>query len=295
MGEGKILIVEDNRELAKMLRDFFRSWGYDVITTSWGEEALAISQKWIPDVIIQDIRLPDIDGYEVVRRLQGNLRTRQIAVIFLTELDGREKKLQGLKLGAIDYVVKPFDLVELGLKVSNALRSLRQPNLFNPVTRLPEETLLAEELRPVLGGKSWGALRVTLEGLDAFREVYGFAAGNDLLKAVALVISNTVSEVYDGGGLMGHLNEADFLVVGTQEKITTLEEKLVKRLQQTVACFYPAGELAFDPDDPYRVQQPQMKLFISRVSSAEEPCNTLSDLKKATARTRRLIDTIPGE
>jgi len=136
-----ILIVEDDLDLAEMLNAYFRVQGYDVLTAAWGEDAVRISQENTPDIVLLDIRLPDIDGYEVCRRMRTQRRTENLPIIFLTERRDRIDKLQGLELGVVDYITKPFDIQELRLRVRNALRRASLESLVNPVTGLPEGAL----------------------------------------------------------------------------------------------------------------------------------------------------------
>ena len=91
----KILIVEDDLDVAEMLNAYFRVQGYEVFTVNWGEDGVRAGQTIFPDLIILDIRLPDIDGYEVARRLRGDRRTNEIPIIFLTEKRERIDRLQG--------------------------------------------------------------------------------------------------------------------------------------------------------------------------------------------------------
>ena len=118
MGEenGTLLIIEDDLDIAGMLNDYFRVQGYDVITANWGEDGIRSCEQNQPDIIILDIRLPDIDGFEVARRLRDDRKTKEIPIIFLTEKRQREDRLTGLKLGADDYITKPFDVQELRLR-----------------------------------------------------------------------------------------------------------------------------------------------------------------------------------
>ena len=85
-GKSKILIVEDDLDVAEMLNAYFRVQGYEVFTINWGEDGARAAQTVLPDLIILDIRLPDIDGYEVARRVRTDRRTNEIPIIFLTEL-----------------------------------------------------------------------------------------------------------------------------------------------------------------------------------------------------------------
>ncbi len=117
-----ILIVEDDLEVAEMLNEYFRVQGYKTLTANWGEDAVRTSEESPPDLILLDIRLPDIDGYQVAQRLRAGVRTKNIPIIFLTEKRDRLDRLHGLELGADDYVSKPFDIQELRLRVRNTLR-----------------------------------------------------------------------------------------------------------------------------------------------------------------------------
>jgi DNA-binding response OmpR family regulator len=114
MSEGRMLIVEDDFDISNMLRIYFQSHGYEVAVAQRGEDALAMCRKQLPHIIVLDIMLPDMDGYDVCRELRSNLRTSHVPIIFLTQKDERSDKIHGLELGADDYITKPFDLEELG-------------------------------------------------------------------------------------------------------------------------------------------------------------------------------------
>ena len=118
----QILVVEDNVELAEMLQAYFLGEGYQVRIAGRGADAFTMVEQFLPDIITLDINLPDIDGYELCRRLRQIRPARHIPVIFLTEKRERADKLEGLELGAVDYITKPFDVLELGLRVRNWLR-----------------------------------------------------------------------------------------------------------------------------------------------------------------------------
>lgn len=235
----KILIVEDDPDVAEMLTAYFRSQEYDVSTVNWGEDGVRSSQQSPPDLVILDIRLPDIDGYEVARRLRGDRRTADIPIIFLTEKRDRADRLQGLEIGADDYITKPFDIQELRLRVRNALKRISQGSLTNPVTGLPEGALVDEKLSEVLGRDGVALLFVSLENMDAFREAYGFVASDDVLRAISLMIANTMREISRPDDFLGHLSGTDFILVLPPSNLAALSEKLRARLDQAMEYFYP--------------------------------------------------------
>jgi len=116
-----ILIVEDDVEIAQMLRVFFESKGYQALIAPRGEKALELCQRQLPNIVLLDILLPGIDGYEVCRRLKSNQQTKNVPVIFLTQKDERADQIIGLGLGADAYITKPFDIAELESSVERLI------------------------------------------------------------------------------------------------------------------------------------------------------------------------------
>lgn len=237
--KSKILIVEDDPDVAEMLTAYFRSQEYEVFTVNWGEDGVRSALQVNPDLAILDIRLPDIDGYEVARRLRTDRRTANIPIIFLTEKRDRADKLQGLEIGADDYITKPFDIQELRLRVRNALTRVSQGTLTNPVTGLPEGALVDEKLSEVLGKDGASLLFVSIENMGSFREAYGFVASDDVLRAVSLMIVNTMREFSRPEDFLGHLSSAEFILVVPPSNLAALSDKLRSRLEQSVEYFYP--------------------------------------------------------
>jgi PleD family two-component response regulator len=241
LGEAKptLLIVEDDLDLAEMLQGYFRTQDYEVLTAFRGGEAVQSCRYNHPDLVILDIRLPDFDGFEVARRLRGNRRTEDIPIIFLTEKRNRVDKLQGLELGADDYLTKPFDIQELRLRVRNTLRRSARSALNNPVTGLPEGVLVDERLSECLAEESWGILLISLLHLDAFSATYGFVTSDDVLRAVALMIQNAVRELGSPSDFLGQIGPTDFVVVTTPEALLVLSERIRARLDGSLDYFYP--------------------------------------------------------
>jgi len=235
----KILIVEDDPDVSEMLNAYFRVQGYDVFTVNWGEDGVRAGQSVLPDLVILDIRLPDIDGYEVAKRLREDRRTQEIPIIFLTEKRERGDRLQGLEVGADDYITKPFDVQELRLRVRNALKRVNQGSLTNPVSGLPEGPLVEERLSDVIHKSGWALLHISISHLDSFRDAYGFVASDDVLRAISLMIHNTMKESGATEDFLGHISPTDFVVVLTPESMPVFQKQIKSRLEQSLDYFYP--------------------------------------------------------
>ena len=117
-----VLIVDDERHNRELLEVMLRPEGYVLLSATTGEEALALVQRQQPDLILLDVMMPGMDGYEVARKIKGNPATEGIPVIMLTALDDRNSRMLGLSAGAEDFLTKPLDRAELSMRVRNLLR-----------------------------------------------------------------------------------------------------------------------------------------------------------------------------
>lgn len=236
----QILIVEDDLDLSEMLSAYFKVQDYDVLTAAWGKEALDLAQSNNVSLVMLDIRLPDIDGYEVCRQLRLQRRTQNVPIIFLTEKRDRVDKLQGLELGVVDYITKPFDVQELRLRARNAISRAARQTSSNPVTELPESELAEQRLGELLiTDNPWSVLLIAIKGMSEFRESYGFVAADDVLRAITMMIKNAVREYGNEEDFVGHLAPEDFIVITTPEKVTTLRHRIATRINQSTEYFYP--------------------------------------------------------
>lgn len=240
MEKPQILIVEDDLDLSEMLNAYFRVQNYEVYTAAWGEEALQLSRDHELDIVVLDIRLPDIDGYEVCRQMRQQRRTQDIPIIFLTEKRDRIDKLQGLELGVVDYITKPFDIQELRLRIRNALNRANRQTLVNPVTDLPEGAMVEDRLTGLTTStEPWALLQMSISSLSTFREMYGFVAADDVLRAVTLMVRNAVREHGNASDYVGHLGPETFIIITTPDNVTRIRERIESRIRQSREYFYP--------------------------------------------------------
>ncbi|MCA9998718.1 MAG: response regulator [Anaerolineales bacterium] len=276
-----IFIVEDETDLCEMLTAYFRAQGYDVKNANRGEDAVTAIQEVLPDLAMLDIRLPDIDGFEVCRRMREGRRTQNIPVIFLTEKREQTDIYGGLQLGAVDYITKPFDIQELRLRVRNALKRTQLPNQFNPVTSLPEGSIVSEQLEKLLARPDWGVVYIQMGGLTAFRDKYGFVAADDVTRAVSVMIGNALKDAGSPDDFIGHTNSHDYVILTTAGRQKRLADRCRMRLQPSIQYFYPAL-------DRSRVKLlPEAERLSIQVSSMSAADNSPGEV-------RTLIRTVPG-
>ncbi len=283
----RMLVVEDDRDTAEMLAAYFEAQGYDVTPVAWGADAVRQAQEGAtPDLILLDIRLPDMDGFEVCKRLRSHRRTQYVPIIFLTERRERGDRLSGLELGAVDYITKPFDVQDLRLRVRNILRRSKYQTLVHPVTGLPNQELVDERLNVLLTQHNWALLTIEAGGLDAFADRYGFVARDDALRAVALLMNNAVKEGQSDpeSSFVGQLSDNSFVIIVDGGRAAELRERLMARIKQSINFFYPAKERA--PAD----ERPQLTFALGLITAQNGPYADGEAVKDASLKSMQPLE-----
>jgi two-component system OmpR family response regulator len=144
--DARLLVVEDEPNILELLSASLRYAGFDVVTAAAGTEAVQAAQRHRPDLIVLDVMLPDMDGFDVIRRLRGG--GARIPVVFLTARDATEDKIRGLSGGGDDYMTKPFSLEELVARIRTILRRTGQATA-DSARLLFEDLEMDEESREV--------------------------------------------------------------------------------------------------------------------------------------------------
>ena len=292
MSQGRILVVEDDFDISNMLRIYFQSQDYEVVVAPRGEDALEMCQRQLPDIIVLDIMLPDLDGYDVCRELRGNLRTSHIPIIFLTQKDERSDKIHGLELGADDYVTKPFDVEELKLRVKNAIARAAYESLTNPITGLPSGRLIEDQLRQLMRQDDWGVIYMGIQGFREFDEVYGFVASEDVLRFTAMILGEVVDSVGMGNDFIGHVGGDDFIVITLKSLVTSLVKDLNQRFDEGIGTHYDwqtrqQGYLVVRDEAGNETKSDLMRLSIGVVMIDDGPFADIREITEAAASTRR--------
>ena len=171
MANQRILIADDEPDIRLVLRTRLELEGFAVIEARDGAEAVRVAQTETPDLIVLDVMMPEMDGVEVCNRLRASFNTRNIPVIMLTARAGRDDKIAGLTKGANDYITKPFDLNELTQRVRNTLDWSRQQRSASPLTGLPGNHSINDEIRRRLADqRSFALLQIDIDHFKAFND-----------------------------------------------------------------------------------------------------------------------------
>lgn len=265
MSQKRLLIIEDDVDVSEMLMAYFQSQGYEVFHAEEGAEGIALSRAKFPNLILLDVMLPDMDGFDVCRVLRTTTRTKYIPITFLTQRDARADKVAGLELGADDYVTKPFDIDELRLRIQGSIRRATRDHLHETRTGLPSGPLIQAEINRLFGQEGWHYLDISLIGLSPFREVYSFIAADEALGLTAQVLSETVSACGTPNDFIGTPEEGHFVILtyssDLQSFIVSLQKTFTERIK-TIYNFADAerGHLLLNPGTPEERTEPLMTL-----------------------------------
>ncbi|HPH95081.1 MAG TPA: response regulator [Anaerolineaceae bacterium] len=299
MGKARLLIVEDDPDISNMLRIYFAGLGYDVDAALRGGEALEKSRHVMPHLIVLDIMLPDIDGYEVCRTLRTNTRTSHVPVIFLTQKDERSDKLQGLELGADDYITKPFDIEELRFRVQNAINRSERESLTDPQTGLPAGRLIEDQLRRVIRQKNWALMDIRLNHFEPFKDVYGFIAANDVLRFTGMLLGEVVDAAGTQNDFVGHAGGDNFIIITSEANAEMVRKQVKERFNEEIQTYYnfmdrQQGFISVPRPDGTAENAPLMTIAIGVVSPTQQMFADIREITELAAEARRQ-DSLSGK
>jgi len=202
----KVLIVDDSPEAVALVKVRLTKEGLDVISADCGAAGLETVRRELPDLILLDVDMPDISGFDVCRMLKADPELCMIPVVFLSVLDTAEDKVRGLNIGAIDYVTKPFDAFELQARVNAALRTkymqdlLTQRANIDPLTGLPNlramTTRLNEEwARVERHGRPLSFVMFEVDRFDRIKDAHGRSASDRALQVTSETIASQCRQI----------------------------------------------------------------------------------------------------
>ncbi len=241
--KGSVLIVSDDEASVDLLRQYFSNAHYQIMTASAKDEALNLTRQRLPQAIIIDLDVPELDVAALCAEVRSSPRTRHIHITLLTPQSRQDERLQALSSGADEFMPKPVDAEELGLRLRNALRRAQFQNLVDPVTGLPGPRLIEEQLRQLLRRQDdWALIRSNLRGFKPFNTVYGFLAGEEVLRFVAQTLSHTIEQLGTRDDFLGHTGGDNFVVVTTSDRAEAVRQALIERINEGLRAHYSFRE-----------------------------------------------------
>lgn len=296
----RILVVDDDRNLRKIIQTNLELAGYDVSTAPNGEEALKLLDSMQPDLVVLDVMMPLMDGYEVARRIRRHPSNTHVPIIMLTAKSEVEDKLAGFEAGADDYVTKPFGPQELLARVRAKIRRVEVDASLSPLTRLPGNLAIEGELRRRIETKEpFAVLYLDLDNFKAFNDVYGFTHGDE---AIQLVASSAVDVVRRRGtpqDFVGHIGGDDFIIVTLPPRAEEIAREIIDMFDRDIRKLYTLQDLRqgfIETRDRRGTLNrfPIMSLSVAIVGNDQRPLDNYAQIGEAAAELKRYAKSIGG-
>jgi len=215
----RVLVVDDEEHIRRILKFQLEKNGYEVVTAENGEEALKLVRRSMPDLILLDLMMPKIDGFEVCRQLRADFQTNQIPIIMLTAKSDLPDRIKGLQGGANDYLVKPYSNEELLLRVYNVLEWSQNQKNANPLTGFAGNKAIEKELaRRIERSEPFAFLYIDIDNFKAYNDYYGYQKGDESILFLADIITEAVNSLGGRGDFVGHIGGDDFVIVTSLER-----------------------------------------------------------------------------
>ncbi len=219
-----------------MVRDLLESSGHEIGLAADGPSALASVREREPDLLILDLNMPGLSGYDVCRAVKRNPGTARVPILMLTAQASVEHKLEGFEAGADDYLPKPFDARELRARVSALLRLVRREADRNPTSGLPGGHAIEEELiTRVARNETFAVCYIDLDNFKPFADHFGFAVADDVIRDTGDAIRHAVSAVGTSDDFVGHIGGDDFLVITSPERADDVAQECATRFRRVVS------------------------------------------------------------
>ncbi len=245
-GKSRILVADDEPNLREALRILLDRNDFTVLLAVDGQEAVEIAQREQPDLVLLDVMMPRMDGYEACRTLRAHYRTGHIPIIMLTAKSQQEDdRVQGLSQGANDYIGKPWHGKELVQRIKNHLEWAKTQRSVSPLTGLPGNlSILAERQRRVDAGQTFAQMFLDIDSFKSFNDRYGFPVGDTAITAVADVLAQVIETQGRPGDFVGHIGGDDFTVVTEPDRAESLAEAMKNALEERMPLLYEEEDRA---------------------------------------------------
>jgi diguanylate cyclase (GGDEF)-like protein len=287
-----ILVVEDDPIIQRVLQTTLELEGFSSAQAETGEVAIQIALREVPHLILLDLMLPGMDGFEVVRQLRANVKTAHIPVLMLSARHDTADKVRAFDTSVDDYLTKPFNIEELLARIRMQLRRV-QENLLSPLTGLPGgvqvERAIEQKLREEV---PWAILYLDLDHFKAYNDVYGFVRGNDLIRLLAHVASDAVRESGNVTDFLGHVGGDDFVLITTPERLDFLCARLIDQFDVQSRALYTEDDLrrgalsALDRQGHQRLY-PLVTLSIGVVTNQHRAISSMEEVSRVAAEVKR--------
>ncbi len=296
----KILVVDDDANIRELVLETIGGERFVTFEAQDGLEALEIANRIKPDLVVLDLMMPGMDGWEVCSRLRGEILTSHIPIIMLTARGDIETKIKGIEVGADDYVTKPFDPLELEARINMHLRRSVRDGEASPLTGLPGNHAIEEAIRDrIAAGANFAVCYIDLDDFKSYNDRYGFVAGSGVIQMTADVILEALHKYGREGDFCGHIGGDDFIMITNMERAGLLSGEIIHLFEAEIPGHYELEDRERGYIESFdRSGQPQrfgiMTISISIVHNTFRILDHPGKVAQIAAELKKYVKTLPG-
>ncbi len=292
-GNARILVADDDPHIRKILRFLLEQEGFEVQTAVDGEEAWKAVAGFQPDLVLLDVMMPGMDGFAVLEIIRAGFETARLPVILLTAKGEIQDRVKGLRGGANDYIIKPFQQDELLLRVTNLLETTRREREANPLTGLPGNRAIEREIKRRLdAGVDFGLMYLDIDRFKSFNDYYGYSRGDRAISFLAGVLVGCTQKFGSKQDFVGHVGGDDFVVVTTAASAQDLAQRIIEEFDHGVGDLHEPedlerGYLTVKGRNGMAMRFPLITLTVALVDRMEGRYHHPAELSDALAELKR--------
>lgn len=300
MIQKKILLVDDSKFSAKCISLFLEEADFYVINAASGQEGLQMVQTEKPDLVLLDVVLPDMSGFDVCRILRESENNNLLPIIMLTSQDSQEDKLIGLELGADDYIVKPFNRREMVSRIRNTLRRIDKNRGANPLTGLQGNLAIqAEIMHRIEKNAQFAAIYADIDNFKAYNDLYGFAEGDLAIKLTADILTDEVRSKGTLADFVGHIGGDDFIIVSDPVHADAICSGVAEQFDRRIRTLYTqqdleAGYIIAHNRSGEIMKFPIMSLSMAIVTNENRSYYSHLQVAEVAAELKKKAKALPG-
>lgn len=300
MALARILLIDDEPDISTIVKRSLEHEGYEVLTASNGEEGLQVAKSWLPDLILLDVMMEGMDGYEVCTRLKEGISTRFIPVIMLTAKGEVSDRITGIKAGTDDYLVKPFDLKELHAMVVGVLGRTRAQIGANPLTGLPGNPSIEEEIKRRIDRKEdFVVLYLDTDNFKSYNDRYGYAKGDRVIQLTSEIIKEAVEKMGGKDDFIGHIGGDDFIIITSPKRVDNIALRIISRFDELIPYEYKEEDrsLGYIKTKDRRGRErryPLMTISVAGVTNIKGRITHYGEISELGAELKRYAKSKPG-
>ncbi len=295
----RIMVVDDDSSVRAICREILTQAGYAVRDVGSSDQALTEARRFRPDIVLLDVMMPIQDGFTTAERIRADTSTRMTPIIFLSAKGETADKVRAFRSGAEDYVVKPFDAVELVARVGKALARQARELGASPTTQLPGADAIAAEVERRIGEGDLAAVcaYLDLDNFKAFNDHVGLARADAVIRQTGDLMREVVTQLGAGGDFIGHIAGDDFVMVVDGDRADLVCRAFIERFDRLIPLYYDRDDRRrgfIQAQDRYGVERQFPLMTVSIAAIGLTGMGSFADVATAAAAAKAAAKALPS-